>query len=61
VLDDPNSNVSKWMVANGYGYIDETAKTGTTIHWSPRRRREYALGISNNSHYHIGEDSYYAE
>lgn len=61
VLDNPNSNVSKWMVANGYGYIDETAKTGTTKHWSPRRRHEYELGLSDNSHYHIGEDSYYAE
>ena len=60
VLDDPNSNVSKWMVANGYGYIDETAKTGTTKYWSPRRRREYEQGISDNSHYHIGADSYYS-
>lgn len=61
VLDNPNSNVSKWMVANGYGYIDETAKTGTTKYWSPRRRREYEQGISDNSHYHIGADSYYSK
>lgn len=49
VLDDPNSNVSRWMVANGYGYLDETSKTGTTKFWHDHNR--------DHSHYHIGMDS----
>lgn len=48
VLDNPNSNVSRWMLANGYGYLNETLpeimeKTGAT-----------------GKHYHIGSDSYLA-
>ena len=41
VLRDPNSNVSRWMRANGAGFIDETRATGTTKYWH-RHNRDYS-------------------
>lgn len=38
VLNNPNSNVSKWMRANGVGYIDETSATGTTKYWHDHKK-----------------------
>lgn len=49
VLDDPNSYTSRWLLANGYGYLDETSATGTTKFWHDHKR--------DHSHYHIGMDS----
>lgn len=49
VLDNPESNTAKWMRANGYGYLDETSKTGTKKFWHDQR--------GDHSHYHIGKDS----
>lgn len=54
VLDNPNSNVSRWMLANGYGYLNETSGPGgTTKHWKDHNR--------DHSHYHIGMDSNLAQ
>lgn len=49
VLDNPESNTAKWMRANGYGYLDETSKTGTKKFWHDQN--------GDHSHYHIGKDS----
>lgn len=49
VLDNPESNTAKWMRANGYGYLDETSKTGTKKFWHDQK--------GDHSHYHIGKDS----
>lgn len=49
VLNDPNSNTARWLLANGYGYLDETSATGTTRFWHDHRR--------DHSHCHIGKDS----
>jgi hypothetical protein len=54
VLDNPYSNVSRWMLANGYGYLNETSGPGgTTKHWKDHNR--------DHSHYHIGMDSSLAQ
>ena len=49
ILDNPESNTAKWMRANGYGYLDETSKTGTKKFWHDQK--------GDHSHYHIGKDS----
>ena len=54
VLDNPYSNVSRWMLANGYGYLNETSGPGgTTKYWKDHNR--------DHSHYHIGMDSSLAQ
>ena len=45
VLDDPNSTTSRWLLANGYGYLNETIPA--------TMKRTGATG----PHFHIGMDS----
>ena len=57
ILNDPNSNVSRWMRANGFGYLNEAPGVGgTTKYW----RKSYfnADGTPNIAHsmIHIGKD-----
>lgn len=56
VLNNPNSNVTKWMLANGYGYLNEAPTFGGTTKYWPKKYFRPDGTPDFHDHFHIGKD-----
>lgn len=56
VLDNPNSHVARWLLANGYGYLNEAPTFGGTAKYWPKKYFNPDGTPAFHDHFHFGKD-----